>query len=230
MLKRTFNLMPATVRRRVFALCILSTLILTVSLAACAGPKPSAQNPAPALVGTETPELTSESASTLILATTPTTFQITDLKINPAEVNPGEEFLITANLANAGDFDATQTIELTVNNSPRLVTEVTMPAGETGEFRVVGREPLSGTYIVNLGDLTAQFVVRGSAETLILSSPDPETAAILSSPDPETAAPDQNTSSGCGGCGGGSSGSSQGGCSGCGSSSSSQGGCGGCGG
>ena len=208
-------------RKKIGIGAALVSLILIFTACANSAPPTPAPNPepAPALVGTETPELTSESASTLILATTPTTFQITDLKINPAEVNPGEEFLITANLVNAGDFDATQTIELTVNNSPRLVTEVTMPAGETGEFRVVGREPLPGTYIVNLGDLTAQFVVRGSAETLILSSPDPETAV-----------PDQNTSSGCGGGCGGSSGSSQGGCSGCGSSSSSQGGCGGCGG
>ena len=198
-------------RKKIGIGAALVSLILIFTACANSAPPTPAPNPepAPALVGTETPELTSESASTLILATTPTTFQITDLKINPAEVNPGEEFLITANLVNAGDFDATQTIELTVNNSPRLVTEVTMPAGETGEFRVVGREPLPGTYIVNLGDLTAQFVVRGSAETLILSSPDPETAV-----------PDQNTSSSC--CGGESSGSSQGGCSGCGSSSSSQ--------
>ena len=217
MLRRIVSdLIPNIARQRVIVLCTSSVLILTVSLVACVSPtsivEPNtiaeqtpllAKNPEPAPEPAQTTIL--ESAPTL----TPTTFQITDLEIDPAEVNPGESFLVTANLTNTGDFEDTYTVELRVNNTAKLVTEVTMSAGETAVLRVFGHEEVPGTYILDLNGVTEQFVVRELAATLILSSPDPGTTV-----------PDQDTSSGCGGCGGGSSG--QGGCGGCGSSSSSQ--------
>ena len=152
-----------------------------------------------------------------------TDLQITDLEINPAEVNPGEQIMVTANMVNTGDFEANYTLELKVNGIIKFTTEVTLPAGETGELRVSGGEQVPGTYVLDLNGVTEQFVVREAAETLILSSPDP--GAVVS---------DQNTSGGCGGCGDGSSDQGGCGCSGGSSSqssdrSSSQGGCG-CGG
>jgi len=205
-----------TVRRRVFALCTLSVLILTVSLVACASPISIVE---PNTIAEQAPllapnlEPAPEPAQTTIPGPaptlTPTTFQISDLEIDPAEVNPGESFLITANLTNTGDFEDNYTVELRVNNTAKLVTEVTMSAGETAVLRVFGHEEVPGTYILDLNGVTEQFVVRELAATLIISSPYPGTTV-----------PDQDTGSGCGGCGGGSSG--QGGCGGCGSSSSSQ--------
>lgn len=230
MLRRIVSdLIPNIARQRVIVLCTSSVLILTVSLVACVSPTSIAEPdsiPEQILLSDTNPEPAPEPVQTTILepapTLTPTTFQITDLEIDPAEVNPGESFLVTANLTNTGDFEDTYTVELRVNNTAKLVTEVTMPAGETAVLRVFGHEEVPGTYILDLNGVTEQFVVRELAATLILSSPDPGTAVILSSPDPGTTVPDQDTSSGCGGCGGGSSGSSQGGCSGCGSSSSSQ--------
>lgn len=207
MLKRTVSsLMPTTLRRRIIALSMLLVLVLTLSMVACTSPTPA-----------PTPETT---PPPILLS--PTTLQITELAIDPAEVNPGERVLITANLTNTSDTEGSYTVRLFINNIAEVVREVTMPAGGTRALSFSGSMEIPGTYSVTLGERTEQFVVRESSETLILSSPAPETAAIaiLSSPDPETAAPDQNTSSSC--CGGGSSGSSQGGCSGCGSSSSSQ--------
>ena len=219
MLRRIVSdLIPNIVRQRVIVLCTSSVLILTVSLVACVSPTSIVEPdsiPEQILLSDINPEPAPEPVQTTILepapTLTPTTFQITDLEIDPAEVNPGESFLVTANLTNTGDFEDTYTVELRVNNTAKLVTEVTMPAGETAVLRVFGHEEVPGTYILDLNGVTEQFVVRGLAATLILSSPDPGTTV-----------PDQDTSSGCGGCGGGSSGSSQGGCGGCGSSSSSQ--------
>ena len=202
-------------KRIVIGAALISLVLISVS---CAMPKTTAEpdsipeqtpllapNLEPALEPVQT--TIPESAPTL----TPTTFQITDLEIDPAEVSPEESFLVTANLTNTGDFEDTYTVELRVNNTAKLVTEVTMSAGETAVLRVFGHEEVPGTYILDLNGVTEQFVVRELAATLILSSPDPGTTV-----------PDQDTGSGCGGCGGGSSGSSQGGCGGCGSSSSSQ--------
>jgi hypothetical protein len=232
------NLAPNTVRRRVFALCTLSVLIVIVSLAACASPTSIVEpdtitdqtpiltpNPEPALEPASiiTAELPSELVPTPIIETMPADLLISDLEINPAEVNPGEQILVTANMVNTGDFEANYTLELKVNGIIKFTTEVTLPAGETGELRVSGGEQVPGTYLLDLNGVTEQFVVRELTETLILSSPDPGTDVS-----------DQDTSGGCGGCGSGSSGQGGCGCSG-GSSNqssdrpSSRGGCG-CGG
>jgi hypothetical protein len=144
-----------------------------------------------------------------ILETMPTYLQITDLKISPTEVNPGEKILVTANMLNTADIEANYTLELKVNGVTKFTTEVALPAGETVELRVSGGEQVPGTYILDLNGVTEQFVVKELTETLILSSSDPETEVS-----------DQDTSGGC--CGGGSSGQSGCGCGG-GSSSNSSG-------
>ena len=201
-------------KRIVIGAALISLVLISVS---CAMPKTTAEpDSIPEQIPLLAPNLepAPEPVQTTILepapTLTPTTFQISDLEIDPAEVNPGESFLVTANLTNTGDSEDSYTVELRVNNTAKLVTEVTMSAGETAVLRVFGHEEVPGTYILDLNGVTEQFVVRELAATLILSSPDPGTTV-----------PDQDTSSGsC--CGGGSSGSSQGGCGGCGSSSSSQ--------
>jgi hypothetical protein len=149
-------------------------------------------------------------------------FQITDLVFTPAEVQPGGQIIVTANLTNSGTSEGSDEIELKINGITQVVKEVTLPAGVTQElyfsgYMMPGAEP--GTYTADLEGLTAQFVVSAPVETLILSSPDPslEPVAPVSS---------QTTPSCCG------SSSSSGSSCGCGISSnttSSRGGCG-CGG
>lgn len=149
--------------------------------------------------------------------------EIADLVVDPTEVQPGEQIIITAKLTNNSESEGSDEIELKINGVTQVVKEVTLPAGETQQlsfsgYMMPGAEP--GTYTADVAGLTAQFVVSEPPQTLLLSSPDPEAST-----------PSQNNSGGCSGCG--SSGSRSGGCGGCGSSSnttSSRGGCGGCGG
>ena len=206
----------------------LALIPLTLIVVSCTGsveavepdtiPEPTplpvlSPEPAPEPLQTTDQEQAAELISTpiTIVEAMPTGLQITDLEINPAEVNSGEKILVTANIANTGDFEANYPLELKVNGITKFTTEVTLPAGETVELRVSGREEIPGTYLLDLNGVTEQFVVRELEEAMILSSPDP--GASVS---------DQNTSGGCGGCGGGSSG----GCGGCGSGSSGGSGCG----
>ena len=180
MLKRTFNLMPATVRRRVFALCILSTLILTVSLAACAGP-------------TLTP------APSLIQASGKAAFQLSRLRINPPEVTPSERVLIDVDLTNTGDIEGTYIVELKINDVVKVMKDVAIPPGETWRLTFRGPTETPGTYRVNLNELTGYFVVSKSAEPLALSNfnstlPNQSTSSCGS------CGTNQGTSS-CGGCG-----------------------------
>lgn len=221
MLKRIKDILTSNKRAWRVTVSVM-LLALTFSLMACTGSIPALETaalpeamppvpiPNPELNPPATPAIVSEDYA-LTSESTVDTFQVTDLAVYPAEVNPGEQILITANIVNTGDFEANYTVELKVNEIVKFTTEVVLPAGDTGELQVVGREVVPGTHTVNLGGLTRQFVVRESTEP-----PNEGGAILLGSPDPENIVPEQNTG-GC--CGGGS--ASQGGC-GCGGSSPSQ--------
>jgi len=96
-------------------------------------------------------------------------FQTADLAINPAEVNPGEEVIITAQVTNAGDTEDIYTAELRVNDVTVVTTEVTIAAGASQPISFEGALATPGTYKVTwielIGEtavprLTGQFVVN----------------------------------------------------------------------
>jgi len=180
MLKRRISaLVSAMVRRRVVLLGVSLSLVLTLSLVACTGSMPASvtvpvPSPIPLPKPTKVPTLAH--------------FQVTDLVVSPAEVKPGETVVITADLTNTGDAEDSYTLELMINDTGVLVTEVTVPAGETGKLRFLGREEERGTYVVSLGELSGQFVVVEPGESLLVSNPASGTAV-----------PEQSISSCCGG-------------------------------
>ena len=158
MLKRTVSsLMPTTLRRRIIALSMLLVLVLTLSLVGCAGPMPTLV-PTPTQEPTPIPTL--EPTPNPIPA--PAAFQIADLVVDPAEVNPGEKVTIAANLINIRDTKASYTVELKINDIAEIVKEITVPAGTTRVLSFsgyLGSELIPGTYSVSLGERTGQFVV-----------------------------------------------------------------------
>ena len=187
MLKRRISaLVSAAVRRRVVLLGVSLSLVLTLSLVACAGPMPAS-------VTVPVPTPTPLPKPTKVPTLTP--FQVTGLVVSPAAVKSGEAVVITADLTNTGDAGDSYTLELRINDTAVLETEVTLPAGETREVRFSGREEAPGTYVVSLGELSGQFVVVEPGETLLVSAPAPGSAA-----------PEQSTSSCCGPPGGAGSG------------------------
>lgn len=180
MLKRRISaLVSAAVRRRVVLLGVSLPLVLTLSLVACAGPMPAS-------VTVPVPTPTPLPKPTKVPTSAP--FQVIGLVVSPAEVKPGEAVVITADLTNTGDAEDSYTLELRINDTAVLVTEVTVPAGETGKLRFLDREEAPGTYVVSLGELSGQFVVVEPGESLLVS--DPASGA---------AAPEQSTPSCCGG-------------------------------
>lgn len=144
------DLTPNTARQRVIVLCILSTLISVVFIAACAGTKT---------------ELDFTSAQSLSTAA----FQLSRLKINPTEVTSGKRVLIDVDLTNTGDIEGNHTVELKINNVVLVTKDVTVPPSETWRLTFSGPTETQGIYEVTVGELTEQYVVRD----LILSSPDP---------------------------------------------------------
>ena len=122
------------VRREVIVLCILLLLVMIASLVAFSG---RTSTPPPA----------------------PTVFQTADLAINPAEVNPGVEIIITAQVTNTADTAGTYGAGLIINDATVETTEVTMASGESKPVSFVGAMPTPGTYEVTWAELVGEFLV-----------------------------------------------------------------------
>jgi len=100
---------------------------------------------------------------------TPTAFQTADLAINPAEVNPGVEIIITAQVTNTADTEAAYGAGLIINDATVETTEVTMAAGESKPVSFVGAMATPGTYEVTWAELVGEFLVpRLTGEFVVL--------------------------------------------------------------
>jgi hypothetical protein len=135
MLKKAMrSLGSIIVMRGVIAWCILLLLVIISFLVAYSGPT---STPSPA----------------------PTAFQTADLAINPAEVNPGVEIIITAQVTNTADTEAAYGAGLILNGVTVETKELTMAAGESRPLSFVGAIATLGTYEVTWAELVGEFLV-----------------------------------------------------------------------
>ena len=176
MKRKMFGLVPTTVTRRIVAACVLLLLGLASFLVACAGPT---STPAPALMSPPAPA----------------DLQIAELAIDPAEVNPGEEVVITAKVTNLGDATGIYPAQLGINGTVALLKNVTVPPGATQTLSFLVSEDIPGTYRITFGELAGQFVV---AESVELTQP---TGNGVTAPEPAASSCCGSTGSSCG-CGG----------------------------
>lgn len=145
--------------RRIVIGTVLLSLILVV--AACAG-----RASTPASSPTPSPMLTP--APTQAQPSVRADLQIAELAIDPAEVNPGEEVVITAKVTNFGDATGIYPVRLGINGTAALLKNVTVPPGATQTLSFLVSKDIPGTYEVALGELAGQFVV---AESVQLTQP-----------------------------------------------------------
>lgn len=160
------------VRQRIIASCVLLLLVLTLSLVACAGP-----TSAPASTPTPEPNPTP--------SRTPAVFQVTQLTVNPPEVNPGVDVIITAKVTNTGQTDGDYTAELRIEsvNTASLPAffyseKVTIAAGASQLVSVLACRSKPGIYKVIWGELTGEFTVVRPTEPSSpkITAPNPSTA------------------------------------------------------
>jgi uncharacterized protein YfaS (alpha-2-macroglobulin family) len=100
------------------------------------------------------------SESTLVVEKIlPPDFRLSNLEINPTEVDSGDAVVITAKIANVGGTQSSYTAELKVDDCTVKTDKVTLAAGteSTLSFRICADLP--GTYTVTLGELAGKFMV-----------------------------------------------------------------------
>jgi len=92
----------------------------------------------------------------------PALFRVSDLTVNPAEVEVGNEVTISVVLANIGEEEGSYTLALEINDVIDGSKTVTLDAGAstTVHFEVTKGE--AGTYEVEIGELRTTFNVRGT--------------------------------------------------------------------
>jgi len=90
----------------------------------------------------------------------PPDFRLSDLEINPTEVNVCETAVITATLANTGGSQGSYTVELKIDGVINQVQKLTVPEGANCMLCFKVAKGLPGTYKVTLGNLSGQFVVK----------------------------------------------------------------------
>ena len=100
-------------------------------------------------------------------------FRLSNLEINPTEVNTGENVVVTANLVNAGGTQGSYTAELKINGVTEQSEELIIPAG--ADYMLVFKisKDLPGTYVVTLGDLSDWYVVNELSTPENVSPPCP---------------------------------------------------------
>ena len=110
------------------------------------------------------------SNSTQVNAPTNTsTFETAELAINPAEVYPGVEFIITAQITNTGDNEAVYAAGLRLDDETVATEEITVTAGTSQPVSFVGSIGTPGTYQITWAERVGEFLVpRLSGEVVIV--------------------------------------------------------------
>jgi hypothetical protein len=90
----------------------------------------------------------------------PPDFRLSNLEINPTEVDTGDKVVITAKIANVGGTQGSYTAELKIDGVTNQTEKIIIPAGT--DYMLVFKiyKDLPGTYKVSLGGLTGQFSVK----------------------------------------------------------------------
>jgi len=101
----------------------------------------------------------------------PPDFRLSNLEINPTEVDTGEKVVITAKIANVGGTQGRYTAELKVDDCTVQTEKIIIPAGTDYMLVFKISRDLPGTYIVALGDLTGQFVVKEPPRPVVINPP-----------------------------------------------------------
>jgi len=96
---------------------------------------------------------------------TPANFSVTSLDLSSAQVEPGQEVLVTVNVTNIGGCEDSYTLDLTINGAVEQTKTVTLAplASDTVTFTVTKEEP--GSYTIFVDGLTKEFSVAALAQS-----------------------------------------------------------------
>ena len=98
------------------------------------------------------------------VSTAPANFSVSDLKITPATVTPGEKVTITAMVTNSGGNKGTFTAMLIINEAQEDSKDVTVEPNKSQKVTFTTTKTSAGSHSVAIADQTGAFTIAGEAK------------------------------------------------------------------
>ena len=95
----------------------------------------------------------------------PASFTVSNLKISPTSVKPGEQVTITLAVINNGDAEGSYNAVLKINGVNEAEQQVTLGPNEQQEITFTASKKTASSYEVNVGDASSSFEVSAPATT-----------------------------------------------------------------
>jgi len=90
----------------------------------------------------------------------PAAFTASDLTISPAEVEPGEEVIISATISNTGDLSGTYDVTLDIDGAVVATEAVTIAGLDSQVVTFTTTLNVAGTYTVSVGEASGTLTVK----------------------------------------------------------------------
>jgi len=94
----------------------------------------------------------------------PANFVVTNLKVFPVEVEPGQTVAIEVELTNSGGTEGTYTVTLKINTVAEMTYDITLAPGEDGTVTFATAKDTPGSYHVEVDDWEQMFIVTEPTE------------------------------------------------------------------
>jgi hypothetical protein len=97
----------------------------------------------------------------ILAATQTANFTLSDIKVSPAQINPGESAVVSVRVTNTGNLTGDYQVVLKINSAVQETKTVTLEASAntTVSFNLVGGK--EGTYSVDIDNMHTSFTVAG---------------------------------------------------------------------
>jgi len=132
-----------------------------------------------ALIGVSIPNAGCTKTAPATPSTTPAAFSVSNLLIEPSEVEAGAEVTVSAQISNTSSSEGGYTAELKVNGITGDSQNLTIPAGASLGVTFSVSKDTPGVYTIALGDLTGKFTVTGSAAAALRTATWSEAAVTV---------------------------------------------------
>lgn len=144
---------------------VLSVLLTAVLLVGCKGETPTT----PVAQMTEEPKK-------------PAAFFVSDLRLEPLEVQSNEKVTVSVLVSNTGDETGKHEVTLTLNGKGEGSKQITLTGGTSEQVDFTIIRELGGNYTVNIGGLSGMFTIKGPEPEEELKPPPSDTKPSTQTP------------------------------------------------